>query len=386
MNTRGILHLAPFLQGGAGRAIADLACAQHELGHQVTVVTSATGEEGYGNYAEYLGQLREAGVALHLGDSLFKRYLPLNLQVLELLRHRVDPDSVDVIHAHAAVPAFIGRLFAGHSARRIPVVQTQHGWGTNKTPEQAASDLAILRDVDRVIVTSDATRSLLVNQGVPPWTISVIPCGVSPHVPGPPPLEALRILRPVRERGARVIGCIGSVTANKNQQLIIEALAQLGELDVVAVFLGEGGEGLMMPAAVAGVSGRVIACGYQPNASRWLPLLDLLVLPSKTEGQGLAVLEAFRAGVPVIASNIPPLARVVQHQKNGFLFQAGDAAALANVIRAAIALPGHERESITDAAKLRFVEEYTSDRMVTRHESLYAQLSSVAEFHGDRAH
>ncbi len=386
MNTRGILHLAPFLQGGAGRAIADLACAQHELGHQVTLVTSATGEEGHGNHPEYLAQLRAAGVTLHLCDSLFTRHLPLNLHVLELLRHRVDPDGVDVVHAHAAVPALIGRLFAGHTPRRIPVVQTQHGWGTNNTPEQAASDLAILRDVDRVIVTAEAARDLLVDQGVPPWAISVIPCGVSPHVPGPPPLEALRILRPFRERGARIIGCIGPVAANTNQQLIVEALAALGDLDVVAVFLGAGGEALMMPAAVAGVSRRVIDCGDQPNPSRWLPLLDLLVMPAASERQRITVLEAFRAGVPVVASNVPPLAQVVQHQQNGFLFEADDAAALANVIRSALALPGSAREALTEAAKLRFVEEYTSDRMVSRHESLYAQLSSVAEFHGDRAH
>ena len=386
MNTRGILHLAPFLQGGAGGAIADLACAQHELGHQVTVVTSASGEDADGNDPESLARLREAGVTVYLCDSLVKGHLPLNLQVLELLRHRVDPDAVDVIHAHAAAPALIGRLFAGHTARRIPVVQTHHEWGTNRTPDQAASDLAILRDVDRVIVTSAATRDVLVDQGVPPWTISVIPYGVSPHVPGAPPIDALRLLLPARDRGARVIGCLGPVTTSANQQLIVEALAAVGDLDVVAVLLGEGGEGLMMPAAVAGVSRRVIACGGQPDTSRWLPLLDLLVLPSTSEGQGLAVLDAFRAGVPVIASNIPPLAQMVQHQKNGFLFQAGDAAALANVIRAALALPGHEREALTEAAKLRVVEEYTSDRMVTRHESLYAQLSSVAECHGPRAH
>jgi glycosyltransferase involved in cell wall biosynthesis len=376
MNTRGILHLAPFLQGGAGRAIADLACAQHDLGHQVTVVASASGEAGYGNYPEYLNQLREAGVTLHLCDSLFKRELALNLQVLELLRHRVDADAVDVVHAHAAVPALVGRLFAGHSRRRIPVVQTQHGWGTSKTPAQAAGDLAVLRDVDRVVVTSPATRDLLIDYGVPPWTLTVIPCGVSAHAPGPPPVEALRVLRPLRERGARVIGCIGSVTANKNQQLVVEALRALGDLDVVAVFIGEGGEALMMQAAMLGISRQVIACGYQPHAARWLPLLDLLVLPSKSEGQGLAVLEAFRAGVPVVASNIPPLAQTVQHQHSGFLFQPDDAGALATVVRAALALPGHERDAITSAARARFAESFTSDRMVARHEALYAQVAS----------
>jgi glycosyltransferase involved in cell wall biosynthesis len=213
----------------------------------------------------------------------------------------------------------------------------------------------------------------------------VIPDGVSPHAPGPPPVEALRLLRPLRERGARIVGCIGPVTASTNQKIVVEALRALGDLDVVAVFIGEGSDALLMQAAMLGVSRRVVACGAQPHASRWLPLLDLLVLPSKTEGQGLAVLEAFRAGVPVAASNIPPLAQVVEHQKSGFLFQPDDADALATVIRAALALPAQERESLARAARTRFAEAYTSDRMVARHDVLYAQLAAGEVLHGDRA-
>src|SRR5688572_30966960 len=73
MASLGILHLTTFLQGGAGRAIADLACAQQAAGHRVTVVTSDTAHGEFGNYREYLDRLRAADVALHLCDSLFSR-------------------------------------------------------------------------------------------------------------------------------------------------------------------------------------------------------------------------------------------------------------------------------------------------------------------------
>jgi glycosyltransferase involved in cell wall biosynthesis len=191
-------------------------------------------------------------------------------------------------------------------------------------------------------------------------------------------MEARRRLQPLRERGLRILGCIGSVTANKNQRLLVEALATLDAPDVVAVFVGEGGEALLTQAAAAGLGDRVIACGYQPHASRWLPLMDLLVLPSQTEGQGLAVLEAFRARVPVVASDIPALARIVHHQRTGFLFQAGDAAALATVIRTALSLHAGDHDGIVRAAHARFLEAFTLERMVTRHEELYAQLMASA--------
>jgi glycosyltransferase involved in cell wall biosynthesis len=107
-------------------------------------------------------------------------------------------------------------------------------------------------------------------------------------------------------------------------------------------------------------------------------MLDVLVLPSRTEGQGLAVLEAFRARVPVVASDIPALAQLVDDRRTGFLFQPDDAAALASAISVALALPARDRDAIVRGAQARFLEAFTIDRMVERHEELYAQLASEA--------
>ena len=370
----GILHLTTFLQGGAGRAIADLACAQRTAGHSVTVVTSETGAPGYGNYPEYVDRLLGAQVAVYRCDSLFKRDEALNRNVLALLQRQVAVAAIDIVHAHAAVPATIGRRFADAGARRVPVVQTQHGWGTSKTATQAASDVDVLRAVDRVITTSVATHDLIVGYGVPRESVEVIPCGLEPRSP----LTARRaeeMIAPLRG-AATVIGCVGTVNANKNQRLIIDALCLVGDLDIVVVFLGEGGEALIDHAAAAGVSKFVHAVGHQPDASRWLPLFDLLVSPSRSEGQGLVVLEAFRAGVPVVASDIPAFAHLIQDGSNGFLFRNDDAQDLAATIRKAVTLKAAAREAIVTRGYDTFAADYTLDRMIARHEALYRRLVS----------
>jgi glycosyltransferase involved in cell wall biosynthesis len=375
-----ILHLTTYLQGGAGRAITDLACAQHDLGHRVTVVASEHAVAGYGNYAEYLERLRASGVELVLADSLFTRDLRLNLEVVDRLRS-MTPFSgsldVDVIHAHAAVPALIGRLLAGHSSRRIPIVQTQHGWGITKTAEQAAMDLAILRDVDRVVTTSRATRDLLVSLGTPRGTLTVIPCGIPADPPINPVEEARRVLDPFWSRAARLIACVGSVNENKNQRLIVEALPALADLDVAAVFIGEGGEALAERARELGVEDRVVACGYQPRAAEWLPLCDVVVAPSRTEGQGLIVLEAFRAGVPVVASSIPAFTELVDDGRTGLLFESGSVEGLVQAIRRAVSLPAADRSALVGRAKDVFLEGFTHDGMVSRHEQLYRGLLTL---------
>ena len=373
MTPLGILHLTTFLQGGAGRAIADLACAQHAGGHRVTVVASTTARGEFANYPEYLQTLRRAGVTVHTWDSLFTRDLALNMRVVAHLRGNVPLQRIDVVHAHAAVPAFIGRLFIRDAGpRRVGLVQTQHGWGVNKTTAQAAFDLAVLHDVDAAIVTSQATADLLAATGARS-SFEIIPCGLPSNDCAEPPPDAVKVLEPLRGRGARLIGCIGSVMANKNQRLLIDALTRTTS-NVIALFIGEGSERLVEYARARGVADRVVACGYRPRASRWLRLLDMVAVPSRTEGQGLVALEAFRSGVPVVASRIPALAELIQHGTNGLLFEPDSAEALAAAIERMLALSEPERHALVTAACQRFHDGYTVERMVARHEALYRKL------------
>ena len=419
MTPKRIVHLTTFLQGGAGRAIADLACAQHDAGHDVVVFTSATDEPGYGNYPAYLGRLSAAGVPVVVQDSLFKRDAALNDQVLERLSARCAPDAVDVVHAHAAVPAAIGLRFAARAEgncspvwrgpcqvragapdpgsptrlarwggvarptcepeapRRPVVIQTQHGWGTSKSLAQARHDLDVLNAVDRVIVTSNATGDFLAASGVPRDRLVTIPCGLSPDIPSIAQ-EAADIGRTLRREGGFILGCVGSVNDNKNQRLVVRALAEHIDRSVRAVFIGEGGHVLEAIASELGVSNRVHALGYHDDAERWMELFDALIVPSRSEGQGLVVLEAFRAGVPVLASNIPALRELVCDYETGWLFESDDARSLADAIERAASAAEDVRGRIIETASKLFLDRYTIDLMVARHEALYDELLSAA--------
>ena len=375
--TLDILHLTTFLQGGAGRAITDLACAQRERSHRVSVVTSLTGQGDFGNYPEYLSRLESAGVALDMADSLFTRDERLQASVLDMLRRTFDPNDIDVVHTHAAVPASIARQFVAAARRRVPVVQTQHGWGINKTHEQATHDIEILKRVDRIITTSRATAQLVGDFGAPRGMITVIPVGLPPEEDGPPPPEAAPI-EELRARGLTIVGCIGSVTANKNQRLLLDALDVLEDPAIAAVFVGEGSEDLSEDVARLQLDNPVLTFGYQPAASRWLPLFDLLIVPSKTEGQGLVVLEAFRARVVVVGSHIPAMTELIDDGRNGFIFTPITAASLAKAIRRALALPDNVRDEMLTAARRRFDGDFTIDTMIARHEALYQEVIALA--------
>jgi glycosyltransferase involved in cell wall biosynthesis len=368
--TRSIVHLTTYLQGGAGRSIVDVACAQHAAGHHLLVVTSKSARGTFGNYPHHVHRLAAAGVPHWLEDSLFERSAAASQRVLDRLRADRPPDSVDIVHAHAGVPARIGLAYAAGATRRPIVVQTQHGWGAGKTAQQGRADLDTLAAVDAVVVTSEGTRALLHGLGVPERAMTVVPCGLPAQCP-PPSSVAAEVTARYRAQGRLVVGCVGSVTPNKNQALVIRAVTRPGAPPLAAVIVGEGGEGLRAQCLDEGAAGAVHLAGYQPDADAWMPSFDVLAVPSFTEGQGLVVLEAFRAGVPVVASDIPALRELVQDGGTGWLFDPHDAGSLVGALTRATRLPEVERQRVCRLARAAFESRYTSAAMLRALELVY---------------
>jgi len=371
---RSIVHLTPMLHGGDGRALAELAWAQRAARDEVLVVASATGTPGRHNDLSLLNRLESADVDILVEDSLFDGAPALHERVLAQLRHVRTPDHVDVLHAHALAPAAIALSFAtGAASRRPIVVQTQHGWRAT-SPEHARQGLDVLKAVDAVITTSTATRDFLTSIGVGPNQLTVIPRGLSSHVPRPVP-EALAAMQTVRAAAGVVVGCIGSVAEGNDQVLLIRALASEPARAVHAVIIGEADETLTAGARELGVADRVHAVGPRLEPETWIGLFDAVIVASPRAGQEVVVLEAFRAGVPVVASNIPPLRDLVTDYDTGWLFESDDARSLATAIGRATSIRREIRDRIVDAAARKFLAGYTTEVMTARHAELYDRIA-----------
>jgi len=373
-----ILHLTTFVQGGAGRAITSLATAQARAGHEVSLLTSATGTSGYGNYPEYLDELETAGVAVSAVDSLFDRRPEAHGAVAARLDDALgDPAAgVDILHAHAGTPGALALAAARRSRRRVPVLQTMHGWGIAKTPAQTAADVDVMNTLDRVVVPAESSAVMLRSLGVRPNQLAVVPYGVERVRPRVGADEWVARMRAWRQGGDLVVCCVGTLGERKNQALLVEALAELApEIPVQAVLVGDGpADTLRALAQARGVSHRVHLVGHRADARRYPREADLLVLPSRSEGQPLAVLEAFCDGVPVIASAIPELAELVAHGRTGWLFAAEDHRALAAAMLHAAQGPEQAR-AIADHARACYRERFTVDRMVADYMAEYERAS-----------
>lgn len=374
-----ILHLTTFLQGGAGRVIVELAREQRGLGHDVTVVASRRGVPGYENYEEYLETLAALGVPVRLVGSTFERSHSRTVAAVAAIDRFLPPGhEPDVIHSHAAVPSLIGLLFAGVRRTPMRVIQTMHGWGQTKTAEQATTDVGVLNLVDRVAVPSAHSAALLEELGVRPAQIALVPYGVASHQPALSEGDESTWMAMARARlaGRLVVVCVGTIGPRKNQTLLVEALARLAGTDALCVFVGDGDDRpLRQVIENHQCQDRTIVHGYSRSARVLAAGADLLVLPSRSEGQPIAVLEAFCDGLLVATSDIPELVELVHDGMTGFHFRSDDAQALAETLARVARMSNSNRRAIRAAARSRYAAEFTLSRMVERYSQLYADVS-----------
>lgn len=105
---------------------------------------------------------------------------------------------------------------------------------------------------------------------------------------------------------AFVLLSVGELNENKNQQIIIKALANLNNSNIHYLIAGKGNmeEALRLLARKLGVEKQVHLLGFRTDVPELDKISDAFCFPSRREGLGMAALEAMACGLPLITSNI----------------------------------------------------------------------------------
>lgn len=141
-----------------------------------------------------------------------------------------------------------------------------------------------------------------------------------------------------------IITNISAIEYIKGIDTILYAVAQLKNKGLEVLFVHVGGlrsntieqqkyaDSLKQMAVELGVEDNVIWLGRRSDVQDILPMADVYVHPSRSEGLGSALLEASVAGLPLVGSRVGGIPEIVQHQVNGLLVDADDAEQLADAI------------------------------------------------------
>jgi len=360
---------------GAERVILALAAEQRRQGHDATVL--CVDPPGASAFAS---ALRTAGVpARHLA-------VPGGADpgAARALLAAVRDASPEVLHSHGYKTDVLLAALRPLALRPPlpPLVATNHNW-TGATPALRVYerlDALALRAFARVAAVSRASRAEMLARGLRPDRVAVVPNGIA--LPGAAPdRERARaaLARLVPEPGrSPVVGYLGRLSAEKGVLELAEALASPLLGGVRAVLVGDGPLRAEVEAALAarGLTGRAHLLGWRDDATALLPAFDALVLPSWREGVPLAALEAFAAGVPLVASRVGGMPDVVREGETGLLVPPRDPAALAAALASLLADAGRRR-ALATAAAADLRARFSAPAMARAYLDLYAAAAEA---------
>ena len=262
-------------------------------------------------------------------------------------------------------------------ARVHTVLFTWENLGVRHSAPQRLVESFTLRQLDHVIAGNRAGEALLRRkQFARPITVMPL-VGVDAEQFAPPADDGLR--RSLGLDGARVVGYLGRLVAEKGVADLLDAIVRL-PADVKLLMVGKGPAqpALEKHAARLGVRERVVFVDAVPHNSvvRYLNCMDVFVLPSRTtpfwvEQFGHVLIEAMACAVAVVASSSGAIPEVIGDA--GLIFREGDVGDLRAkltrllddaALRATLAARGRER----------VLAEYTNDVLARKTIAVYRSL------------
>lgn len=348
---------APHGRGGAERVARTLAAGVRDLGHEVVVLTTAGGHEARERMVD---GIRVRAIPLrnvydlsnpapspalkplwHFADSY---NLPMQAAVATVFRE----ERPDVVHSHL-ITGFSASAWAAARAVGAPVVHTLH----DHYVLCARSTMALggvpctSRHLDCVILTQPrivASRSV-------DWVVGVSRYVLSRHeeygafagsrssvIPNPCHLVGSGMTR--ADAPSLRLGYMARLEHSKGIETLLMAATSLGgDWRLRVAGTGE-------PAYVAGLRSRFrddrIEFLGTVDPAEFLSSIDVMVVPSLVpETFGLSAAEALATGIPVIASSRGALPELVEHGRNGFVYDADSGTGLLSSIERVLANRGN---------------------------------------------
>ena len=264
----------------------------------------------------------------------------------------------------------------GLPAAALAGVPVRIGSRRELNPDKTAGQIRLQRQAYRcattVVANSAAARGILIEEGLAPESIAVIPNGV--EIEAIPdrwlPASAGRLSGNSRRR----VITVANLRPEKSHETLIAAADLLAAEfpDVEFQIVGDGPRRAELEALVRSrrLEDRVCFLGHREDVGRLLSQADIFALPSRSEAFPNGAIEAMAAGLPVVASACGGLLDLIDHERTGLLIEPGNADALAGALRRLLTNRAVAHQ-LGEQARARVQQRYSFERMVQAFEDLY---------------
>lgn len=338
--------------GGSHIHVRDLAKALGEDGNDVTVFIG-----GQGPLIKYF---KDYGLKIITIPSLKRNISPINdLKAFFHIKRELKNFGPDIVSTHSSKAGFLGRL-AAHQLK-IPVLFTAHGWsfttGKNSVRRFLYKSLEkiVAPKTDRLITVSDYDKKLtLEHLPIPQEKVTTIHNGM------PDNDESLRADTGVG--GPVNIVMVARFDHQKDHLELLEAVHSIK--DIHLHFVGDGPliSKVKEKATEYNIADQITFWGRLESVDEVLSKGQIFALISNWEGFPRSTLEAMRAGLPTVVSDVGGAAEALEHKRTGYVVTKGDIDGVRTAIRELVQDPTRRKE-MGNAARKRYENFYTFEKM-----------------------
>lgn len=243
-------------------------------------------------------------------------------QVVELEQYLADL-NIDLLCVHGYRSLVLGLL--ARRKQKIPIIGFSRGWTKDNFKVQLFNwvDRFSLRFVDQIVAVSRGQQQSLLRYPFGYPHISVVHNCINTD----PYEDSCDVLKIKEELGistsATIIGSVGRLSPEKGHRDLLEAFSLVSKKNdnVLLVLVGDGvcADSLKSQAVSLGLMDKVKFLGFRTDVNHIMRILDLFVLPSEQEGLPNALLEAFAAKKPAVATAVGGVPEVIEEGKSGYL-------------------------------------------------------------------
>ena len=357
--------------GGAQTHLLEVACAMQKSGHDVQIVA--------GKYGWLTEQLEIKGIEISVIDELVREIsLKKDWATVYKIRNIIKKWHPDIIHCHSSKAGIVGRIAAFMEG--VPSVFTAHGWAFTegvpffKRVLYSVIENIMLNITSKCFCVSEYDRCLAKK-----WFLRDSHKIITVHNGiGGDGLQRDAIVRMLDNGSILRLIMVGRFSKPKDHMLLIKSVYDINKKYPGQVHLSLVGDGDLFAAAnqyvVANNLGDfIVLLGESTCVDSLLTQSDVFCLISNYEGLPISIIEAMRAGLPVIASDVGGNNELVVDGVNGYLVSRGDRKGLVQAIEKLI----KDRTLITEFGKRsqeKFRMEFTFSAMMQKIESAYRDV------------
>jgi glycosyltransferase involved in cell wall biosynthesis len=329
--------------------------------------------------ASSLCSISELDIRIYYFDMLADPMVTFGVPVERIAIRNFHFDDFDIIHTNGIRPD----LFAWINRKKIKChISTIHNFVFEDLEYTYSRFISLLfgniwlkswKRADKLVCVSKELKSYYLN-----WFASskleVVLNGIpeiNEHTE--PDQDFLEVIKRFRSEKLKIIGTAGVLTKRKGLEQVVALMTEV--IDIALIIIGNGKElpALQKHAKELGVAGRCFFCGFRSNAVSYFKHFDLFIMPSRSEGFSLALVEAVQQKVPVVCSDISVFRELFSKEEVTF-FKLDDFDSLSKALRMAL----EDGLKKTESAYSRYQNTYTDKLMASNYLKFYKSLLLIS--------